>query len=212
MSTCTNSVVCCPPAVFPDFVMPPNILTQLTGLLWELPCVRPGEPPLGDAGPFVCNADNMSDSTVLNGDPTLLYDITILVRGIMELMQYTGGSVVAGTDGLLYAGGTPDPASLYVGHNIYKLEISDPAAVYYMNRWDGITLDPNICHSLRYSAVVQMYGGATITLSADVVNFGEITNFNSVVAPLVPGDPPFRVSQLLPYNGQFCQMDALAVS
>lgn len=217
-ATCSPGIECCPPQAFPTFQMPPNIKAQLTGLLWQIPCVRPLEAPYFNEF-FVCNADNpTTDVTVLNGNPSFLYDATILIRGVMELMAYTGGNVLAGSGGYINKDGTPaGPASPLYGHNIYKLEISNPPASYFVNNWDG-TGDMNAIVAVRAIFPIQVYGGASVTLSADVVNMGQATNWQGIVAPLVAGDPEFRVTQPLaspdPTDtrwGQFAQADCLSI-
>ena len=209
---CLNSSECCPEKIWPDFVLPGRLRDQLSGLTWQMPITN-FDPPWNNpasAGNCLKPADSV---TVLRGFAGQLYTATLLIRGVIEMGTYTGGTVIPGTEGACVL----DPTGPVMdGHNIYKLEISDPHQVYYLNRWVAATYSfPNYtgCFAARYIFDAQIYGGATVTMSADPVNGGEVTNFAQVVAPLVPGDPAFVVTQ--PYDapnfGQFLSMDALAV-
>lgn len=206
---------CCPPSAFaatPDIDVNFGIAAQLSGLLWELPCVRDGEPPWGDVGSSACNCDTPADQVAqLSGLSDIVYEVTLLFRGIMELMRYDGGTVVDGTGGYMVEGATPfgGPGSPY-GHNVYSLEVSDPAATYYVNKWDGV-VNVNPCYAIRYSAVVRLRGGATVTLRVDAINAGQVTNVDDLEITPLAGEPAIMVEQ--PYNshGQFLQMDCTAI-
>lgn len=208
LDCCNESPFAATPEVDVNF----GIGAQLTGLLWELPCVRDGEPPWGDLGGSVCNCDNPADQvSQLSGLSDIVYEVTLLFRGIVELMDYIGGTVVAGTDGFMVEGATPfpGPGGLY-GHNIYTLVISDPAATYHLNRWDGV-VDENVCHAIRYSATVRVRGGATVTLVVDPVNAGQATNYTDLEVGTLAGEPALQVVEPYDDAGQFLQCDATGI-
>ena len=214
--SCENELDCCPPDPFsatPALDANYGIDAQLSGLLWELPCVRDGLAPWGDLGPSVCNCDNPADQVArLSGLADVVYEVTLLFRGIMELMDYTGGTVVSGTGNRMVEGATPipGPGGLY-GHNIYALEISDPAATYHLNRWDGVE-DASGVRAIRYSALVRVRGGATVTLTVDAVNDGQATNESDLEITPLAGEPEIMVEQPYGEHGQFLQMDCTAIT
>lgn len=206
---CASEDLAYSPRVESDF----GIAGELSGLMWEMPIIDTASPWVWPGS----NGGSVIDivTAKLSGLTDLVYDVELLFRGIMEIMDYVGGSVVLATGGYMNSGGAP--GAVLTGHNIYKLEISNPAATYYLNRWDGI-VSANPVYGVRYTATVQMRGGATITLTADPVNGGEITNFGGVtIASLSQaGDPAMMLTQAV-YDatyklGQFLQMDVLNVT
>ena len=200
---CTNSQECCPSQLF----RPPasGILAQMQELLWTIPC-------LPHVDPTNCPCANPADQvTTLTGDSGELYDVTLLFRGVVELfIETVDGTIFPVTDGLMTLGGTPK----HDGHNIYSLIISNPAATYYLNRWDQV-LHPNPSYyapvyAVRYTATIQIAGGATVTLRADASDGAQVPNQFNIQVPLVSGDPAIGVTQ--PYDGQFLQMDAISIA
>lgn len=212
-ATCAKpGLVCCPPAIFQP--PPPGFATQLAGLLWLMPCVGNVTWHL----PFACDTQDPPDAiTQLVGDPSELYDVTLLIRGVFETATYTGGTVIPGTNSMMIQGGSP----VLDGHNVASLIISNPAATYYMNRWDvSQGLNYNVVYAIRYTGVIQIAGGATVTLRYQGINGGEITNStNAVITPLA-GEPPLNPLVMpQPYGqndqfgqGQFLQMDCLGIA
>lgn len=208
MPDCAASVSCPCDSTFQ--IAYPSLVTNLSGLAWEMPItetegwVWPTSNG-GCASPIVV-------SSGLAGAPNQLYDVALLFRGVVELGTYSGGSVVGGTGSRMRHGGT------YVndGHNLYKLIVSDPPAVYFLNGTDGVeSYFP--CYLVRYNATIQIRTGATLTLYADAVNGGEITNFGpSQIVTVLPGEPPLTVVQNPHYDegrwGQFMECDVLSIT
>jgi hypothetical protein len=188
----------------PNSIYNPNSLVggRLRGVWWQLPVTS-----FYNIWTGLCT-DPAPKSTVVNGDPTKLYDISVLIRGVMEFMKYTGGTVVAGTNGNMVSGGTP----VNDGHNLYTLQVSNPPQTFYINAWNGLD-DYNLVAAIRYSATIQAYGGATFTFSAASVNGTEVTNNLGVVLDALPDEPDLLVGEQ-PYDnqGQWCQMDAPGAS
>jgi hypothetical protein len=220
---CLNAVSCLCSTIFQ--VGMPGQLTNLGGLLWQLPVTNTTSPPWN--WPFGTGGCTNPPDVIsgLSGSPGRIYNVALLIRGISEPATYTigaapAGSLVAGTGGLMSLGG----AYVNDGHNLYSMAISDPPATYYLNNWDGTGSygSPRI---IRYNVTVPIKTGATLTLHCDGVNQGEATNYPPVVITALPGEPPIQVAQP-PYVGppgpnwpavyglfgQFCQVDVLSIT
>ena len=163
----------------------------LNGLRWEIPCTNSGDPS--------CTANDPSAvSTVFQGKESANYRVTLRFRGVVEQKGYTGGI----NDGQYWQeGGDPDGASF----NIYKLEISSPAQVFYLNRG---TSGINRVWAIDYTRTVIITSGATITLTAQTIDGAQIRNTDGANPVLVPDVSPYPGA----YNGQFVQMDVVSVS
>jgi hypothetical protein len=165
---------------------------SLSGLRWEVPC-------RASAGSG-CNADDPAPVTAdMNGEPGVVYRVTLRFRGVVEQKTYDGGS----DDGAFWQeGGTPaaDP------HDIYKLEISAPPQVYYLNRGSS---GGDATHPIDYTKTLRIATGARVTLTAAVIDGAQLGNHDaSGRAIVVPGVPPAPA----PYDGQFIQMDVVDVA
>ncbi len=166
---------------------PGSALAAIGNLAWKLPFTGPVS-----ASVKTC-ASTVVASAVMNGAPATTYNVRLRFHGVIELKAYTGGS-----NDLAYwqVGGTPSGTVW----NTYKLEISSPAATYYLNRGIDSTLT---CYAVNYTKTVQIDTGATVTMTADsngseevyhTVSNGEVTN---------PAQP---------YYGQFINMEVLSVT
>jgi len=213
VSTCTNAVACPCDEIFKFPDLPnPDFVTNLSGLAWQMPVTNKGAPfdwPTSNGG-CVSPADVTSG---LAGAPNQLYNVELLFRGVAELATYTGGSLVSSTGSRMMKSGsyTND------GHNLYKLIVSDPPAVYFLNNWNGVeSYAP--CYLIRYSATIQIRTGATITLHADAVNSGEITNFlpTPIIVTVLPGEPDLVTVQNPCYDptgfGQFLECSVISIT
>lgn len=192
--TCPQLISCCPPTIWQ---VPPGIQSALSGLLWVIPCIN-------NYAPQNCTcADPATPSAILSGLPGDIYDVTLRIRGVVELNGYSGGSVVTGTSNHCYKGGTyTDPVI-----NVYKLMISNPLAYYFVN--NSITgFQANVM--MDYQFTVQMSAGATISMPAFTLDAKESSNFGNLVVPVGPTDPPILVTQ--PFNGEFVQMDVVSIA
>jgi hypothetical protein len=168
-------------------------------------------------GNTACFCANPPDSvSTLVGDESQLYDVTFLIRGVIEFGKYTGGTIIAGTGSKAVSGGTP----VADGHNHYSLLISNPVQTIRLNNWDGVSPYGTII-AVRYSLILTVNSGATITLRADNGGDGiEVSNLTNVVLPYTPGDPAFNPSILpQPYQtpgtlgqGTWMQADAISIA
>ena len=169
----------------------PDVAGSLSELRWNMPCLPGG---VEAACPCVAPADV---TATLLGDETVLYDITLQIRGVVELAEYTGGS----NDGAYFqTGGTLD----LTGHNGYKLTVSDPPQDYWLNRGTGPACVV-IGGDSGYECVIQANGGAMITLHVDLGgDTDQITNYTHLVVPDISPAPDW-------FDGQFLHMDVVSV-
>lgn len=168
-------------------------------------------------GGTACNCANPADGvSTLVGDPSQLYDVTFLFRGIIEYAKYTGGSVVSGSGGAAISGGTP----VADGHNQYSLIVSNPAQTIYLNGWDGVPANYGNVHAIRYSITLHVNSGSVITLRANNGGDGiEITNLGNLIITPLMGEPALNALVLpQPYQtpgtngqGQWLQTDATLI-
>lgn len=155
-------------------------------LAWLLPC-------LGSAGVGLCSCpDSFSQQVTFTGSPGD-YNVTIRIAGVSEgFSGYINGEQGNGW----YVGGEagPNPS----GYNIYRLEISDPPQVFFLNPTGGM-------EARDFTNTIRVRAGATMRLSADSVDSVQVSNSTLLTVPNVPG-----IAQ--PYNGQFMSMQILETS
>ncbi len=164
---------------------------SLQGLRWSIPAISSG-------GADVDNVVDPPDvSATMGGTPGTTYAVTLRFRGVAEAKTYVGGT----TTGFWNVGGTP----LAEGYNVYQLDISDPPGTYYLNAGtSGITYT----YLLDYMQTVNIKAGATVVLKAVASDNLQIKNRDNLGNPIVvPGIPPSPA----PFNGQFIQMDVVAI-
>lgn len=169
-----------------------DVAASLSGLRWNLPCTS------GSGVACYCS-DPAPVSTALGGALGASYDVSLRFRGVVEQKTYSGGS----SDGAYWqVGGYPANDS----YNIYRLEISSPAQTFYLNRG---TSSITQCWAVDYVQTVRVSAGATVRLTAQVLDGQEITNHGDAGTPLiVPGVAPDPD----PFNGQFIQMDVVGIT
>jgi len=175
---------------YPYFIKE-NAGGSLDSLRWDIPCAS------SSAGTD-CVADNPDPvSAIFEGIGGGLYSVTLRFRGVVEQKTYIGGE----NDGAYWQiGGAPDNDVW----NIYKLEVSSPYQVYYLNR--GVSLQSR-CFGIDYTATIKISHGATVRLTADVIDSSEATNKDGAGNPiLIPGVPPYPDA----YDGQFIQMNIVS--
>ncbi|BBB32591.1 hypothetical protein TTHT_1053 [Thermotomaculum hydrothermale] len=172
----------------PSNKMVREVTASLKGLFWEMPC-NGGF----DGAGYNALYQHPVKSAVLGGDPNSLYEVTLRFLGVVEQESYAGGK----KDGMWYIGGYPTDRY----YNIYKLEISAPHQVYYLNA--GQAGIPK-CFKINYTKTIQVRGGAKVILSADAQDGKLIGNNDKLIVPGVT-----VVSQ--PFDGQFIQMYVLNV-
>jgi len=171
---------------------PTTVTDALNGLTWLLPNT-------GNVNSVACSTTaSTTVSTVLPGSTVTLYNVTLRFRGVIEQKTYTGGT----NDGAYFqTGGTPAADNW----NIYQLDVSSPAQTFYLNRG---TSGQTVVYPIDYTKIIQMNGGATITLTALSIDSVEIRNSGA--------NPPYSISGITnpvqPYDGQFIQMGVVSVT
>ena len=136
----------------------------------------------------------------MQGTAGVTYDVVLRFRGVVEERTYTGGTQA----GHWYTGGdAPDRSDPF---NIYPLQVSSPAQTYCLNAG---TSGIHTCDGLDYTETIEVAAGATVTLTADSVDGGQIIDIDaSGNAIVVPGIAPAPNA----YDGQFVQMDVVSVT
>ena len=167
------------------------IAGDLLGWRVESPCTS-GDSP-------VCSSQNdVFDSVTIAGDDGVTYDVKLRLRGVVEQKSYTGGV----QDGLFLEGGSP----VSDGYNIVKLEISDPAATYYLNAG---TSGIQRVWELDVTKTIPIRAGATVTLSLNALDSAQIANTDGSGQPIIPsGIPPAPAA----FPGQFVHIEVLSTS
>lgn len=121
------------------------------------------------------------------GEPGILYDVTLHVRGVVEPKNFTGGTVQFDhfqTDG--------EPVKN--DYNFYSLTVSDPAAMYTTNR--NMEKVGHYTFAIDYHVTIPVRGGATVTMGAYDSNDVAIANHEQHVIEGIPPAPQ-------PFDGQF---------
>jgi hypothetical protein len=143
--------------------------------------------------------DRQTHAKKLGGEPGVIYDVKLRVRGNTEPNTYTGGKL---EQKYFYTGGqTSTP-----GYTAYMLSVEDPKQVYFFN-YSATT--GHFHFLIDYEVVIPMRGGTTATFE---VNGGKsvpdghgVSNREGTVVPDVPPAPE-------PFNGQLVQFDVVSVT
>jgi len=128
-------------------------------------------------------------------DPRNVYDVTLRVRGVVEPKNFTGGDVQFDH---FQSGGAP----VKNDYNFYNLEVSEPHAVYTVNR--SAEKVGHFTFPIDYQVTIPIRGGATVTMGAYDSNDVAIANHQHHVVAGVPPDPQ-------PFDGQFFQIDVESI-
>lgn len=131
-----------------------------------------------------------------SGTPGVIYDVTIRVRGVVEPKNFTGGTVEREH---FQIGGTPDVNN----YNFYSLKVSDPPQDYTVNRHEKKV--GHFLFAIDYTVTIPIRGGARVTMGEYDDNEISIANHQNIVVPEIPPAPA-------PFDGQFFQIDVLAVT
>ena len=164
----------------------------LKSLRVDMPCTAPMGATVG------CKASEpLTSATMVNGEPGTQYDVTLRFRGVVEQKTYTGGTA----DGSWYVGGAGVTGD---GFNSYWLTIQNPPQTYYLNGGSSLIFQS---FPIDYTRTVRVAAGSIVALSADPGDSMEMRNIDANGAPIaLPEVAP------QPFDGQFVQMDVVAVS
>jgi hypothetical protein len=169
-------------------------IADIDGLRVELECLGTGT---ADVNCYTAYVDE--ESTTIDGDAGMTYDVTIRLRGVVEQKTYTD---YTSSDGMWIEGGTPDGGSF----NIFRLHVSSPDKTYYLN--SGAS-GYDECFLIDIQRTIVMDNGAVLTLLAD-------SGGDNLGTRNMDGDEePIVVTGVAPYpsafNGQFVQIDVIAI-
>jgi len=126
------------------------------------------------------------------GTPGATEDVTLRISGVFETAYYDDGTDVDldGTDEYYNVGGSYGEQG---GNNRYRLEVSNPAAIFNLNPRPHELANELRAHD--YQMTIPIHDGATVRLVADSVDEVEIRNIDDLESSGVP-----EISQ--PYAGQ----------
>jgi hypothetical protein len=178
--------------------------------------------PQGPGSGSVCPLNCISSEVAPAGQ---LYNVTLLIRGIIEMKNY--GNTISGT-----LTGTCLKSNIYIPmstlnegvggidqsnpSNEYCLVIADPSgaysATYFLNVVTGsAAITPR---TVDFQITIQLPPGATVTLAAYSIDNAEYPNNNPALT-FTPATGEPALSALIgsqPVSGQFLQLDALNTS
>ena len=162
---------------------------------FECPC-KPA--PADHTSDGNCNVTPQTDRQTIvktmGGDPGIVYDVTLRVRGLTEPNTYRDGTRRGDR---FYIGGTTSSP----GYTSYMMTVADPPEHYFFN-YNATT--GHVHFTLDYQVTVKVRGGSQVTFDVDgdgsVPDGHQVANFDDVVVPGVPPAP-------MPYDGQFIQLD-----
>lgn len=190
-----------------------NAANVLDGARVNVPC--PKDP--GTA--FECYVDTtkiqkrMTTVKTIGGDPSVVYDVKLRIRGIVEGRKYYDSNGVLFQPGAMptfIAGGSPVPN---INYNRYFILVTDPKKDYYLNAANSSS---HTVWPLDYTIVIKMRGGTKVEYGFEDSNTGLITNIAST-ARLPDGSAPGKplvipgVEPLLP-NGQWFLMNVISAT
>lgn len=178
-----------------------GVADALDGFRLEAPCVDADHfgLELTDNCEIAPEVDRQSYERKIAGDVSVVYDVKLRARGLMEPNIYVDGTLAPPR---YYTGGhssTPD-------YSAYSITVSDPPGVYFFNYSDSIG---HFVFVVDVEVTIAMRGGAKVTFDVNgpgsLPNGHGVSNRERVVIPDVAPAPA-------PFNGQFVQFDVLSVA
>ena len=184
--TCTNTQIL-------DDNVCLDVATNLQGLRIEMPCKPAGK----TADTCVAAVAKPSKAVQIGGKAGQAYDITVRIRGVVELMSYAGGQ----TADFWNAGGKPSDKKA----DVWELQVSAPSMTYFLNAGNV----GKRTWAMDYTRTIRVDSGATITLAGDSQDSKMVPNRDLKNNPqVVPDVPPAPA----PFDGQFVQIDVVSVA
>lgn len=184
--TCTNTQVL-------DDNVCLDVATNLQGLRIEMPCKPAGK----KADECAAAVAKPSKAVQVGGKAGQAYDITLRIRGVVELMSYGGGQA----DNFFNAGGKASDKKA----NVYELQVSAPANTYYLNAGNVVKRT----WAMDYTKTLRVDSGATVTLAGDSQDSKMVPNRDlKNAAQILPDVPPAPAA----FDGQFVQVDVVSVA
>ena len=182
---------------------PQNVAASLVDLRLDVPCANPKfnadtechwDPHLLQTADPAWKLKREIERT-FGGKARCMYEVTLHVRGVVEPKNFIGGTVQFEH---FQTGGTP----VKNDYNFYSLHVSDPKATYTFNRNEEKV--GHYTFPIDYQVTIPVRGRATMTMGAYDSNDVAIANHEHFVVPGVQPAP-------LPFDGQFFQLDVVAV-
>jgi hypothetical protein len=134
----------------------------------------------------------------IGGDPNLVYEFSLRIRGVIEPKQYPGATQLFGTPKVtplfVGLGGQPDTTQF----NIWRLTIADPPQTLYLN--DALNSPSHRVEIIDGQFPVQARGQTKVEFYFDDLNTGQIRNCTQYTVPDIPPYPSF-------FDGNFFQLD-----
>jgi len=183
-------VECGPTEVF-DSLACVDVAGELQGLRVEMPCTRGRK-----ADSCRTLVPREGKAAQLSGKPGQIYEVTVRLRGVLELNTYTGGT----GEKTWYTGGSPVDKHA----NVYQLAISAPWQTYFLNAGEvGPRTWP-----IDMTRTLRIEGGAAVTLVSDSLDGKLVPNRDEKGFPIVVEQVPPAPAA---FDGQFLQIDVLKV-
>jgi hypothetical protein len=169
---------------------------SLPTLRFEVPCVGSQVGCSNSDGFCLTGSLEETAMAVMEGDPGVVYNVTISLRGVVAEKSYLGGV----TDAYWNEGGTPGLDTWAVA----RIDVSDPLQSFFLNA--GTSGSP-FCDRLDYDRVVPIATGATVTIGYYDTNLCAAHNEDAFGMPITFDDvEPIG----LPFDGQFLQVDTVS--
>jgi hypothetical protein len=184
----------------------------------------------GDVCPQDTAVKNQAIPLQFGGDPSVTYNVTLHVRGIMEGYWYTGG-MLDPTSKTFYTGGVPTiggfssacknktselpfmlPQEItptdncWNGFNMFALTVSAPSQHYYLNYTAEKNGDrpPHAVYQSDYTVTIPIQGQAKLEFYIIGSDEHECYNFDHVITGVTTSPSP--------YIGDFVQFDVMSVT
>jgi hypothetical protein len=188
-----------------------------TAYRFDMPCLyEDGGTPLSSCSEGeVCwvaendtagNPHSETEVIPIGGDPEVVYDITVRIRGIMEPKYYTNGCEPMFTRATnppnetrsIYVCKATDTTSWNDTYNVWQLSVADPPQTFYLNA-DNENPGHRV-NTIDGEFTFQARGATYIEMRFDDLNGGQIRNCNLTV--------PELAEQV--FDGNFYQLDVLS--
>jgi hypothetical protein len=188
------------------------------------------QPDPGAVCPQANDVKNQHLTKKLAGDPSVTYDVTLRVRGIVERYWYEGGTLDP-VSKVFYTGGVPTVGGLtsacknkaselpfqlppevsptdgcFNGFNVFAMTVSAPKQHYYLNYTADKSGDrpPHAVYSQDYTVTIPMQGQATLDFYIIGSDEHQCYNHDKVIDGVtLPSSP---------YIGEFLQFDVVKVA
>jgi hypothetical protein len=184
----------------------------------------------GDVCPQDTAVKNQAIPLQFGGDPSVTYNVTLHVRGIMEGYWYSGG-MLDSTSKTFYTGGVPTiggfssacknktselpfplPSEItptdncWNGFNMFALTVSAPSQHYYLNYTAEKNGDrpPHAVYQSDYTVTIPIQGQAKLEFYIIGSDEHQCYNFDKVVTGVTTNPSP--------YIGEFVQFDVTSVT